>query len=147
MTWRRPRTGESDVLESLRWRLAAPRYRRRHRGGAGHQHHVQHAHGGLDVRRAGLVDDDRAGQPAAARAAAGARPVGAAAHDGGHQLAGAGRAGGVVEGERVQAGVALLDARGPEGWHGTRLRWSLRKMDELKAIAKEYKEKLKNLKT
>lgn len=24
--------------------------------------------------------------------------------------------------------------RGPEGWHGTRLRWSLRKMDELKAI-------------
>ena len=24
--------------------------------------------------------------------------------------------------------------RGPEGWHGTRLRWTLRKMDELKAI-------------
>lgn len=24
--------------------------------------------------------------------------------------------------------------RGPDGWHGTRLRWSLRKMDELKAI-------------
>lgn len=24
--------------------------------------------------------------------------------------------------------------RGPEGWHGTRLRWKLRKMDELKAI-------------
>ena len=24
--------------------------------------------------------------------------------------------------------------RGPEGWHGTRLRWSLRKMTELKAI-------------
>lgn len=24
--------------------------------------------------------------------------------------------------------------RGPEGWHGTRLRWSLNKMDELKAI-------------
>lgn len=23
---------------------------------------------------------------------------------------------------------------GPEGWHGTRLRWKLRKMDELKAI-------------
>lgn len=26
--------------------------------------------------------------------------------------------------------------RGPQGWHGTRLRWSLRKMDELKAINK-----------
>lgn len=26
--------------------------------------------------------------------------------------------------------------RGPEGWHGTRLRWSLRKMTELKAINK-----------
>lgn len=25
---------------------------------------------------------------------------------------------------------------GPQGWHGTRLRWSLRKMDELKAINK-----------
>jgi hypothetical protein len=24
--------------------------------------------------------------------------------------------------------------QGPEGWHGTRLRWSLRKMTELKAI-------------
>lgn len=24
--------------------------------------------------------------------------------------------------------------RGPEGWHGTRLRWNLRKMTELKAI-------------
>ena len=24
--------------------------------------------------------------------------------------------------------------RGPDGWHGTRLRWSLRKMTELKAI-------------
>ena len=24
--------------------------------------------------------------------------------------------------------------RGPDGWHGTRLRWSLRKMSELKAI-------------
>ena len=24
--------------------------------------------------------------------------------------------------------------RGPDGWHGTRLRWKLRKMDELKAI-------------
>lgn len=24
--------------------------------------------------------------------------------------------------------------RGPEGWHGTRLRWKLRKMTELKAI-------------
>lgn len=24
--------------------------------------------------------------------------------------------------------------RGPEGWHGNRLRWKLRKMDELKAI-------------
>lgn len=24
--------------------------------------------------------------------------------------------------------------RGPQGWHGTRLRWTLRKMDELKAI-------------
>ncbi len=24
--------------------------------------------------------------------------------------------------------------RGPEGWHGTRQRWSLRKMTELKAI-------------
>jgi hypothetical protein len=24
--------------------------------------------------------------------------------------------------------------RGPEGWHGTRLRWTLRKMTELKAI-------------
>lgn len=24
--------------------------------------------------------------------------------------------------------------RGPEGWHGTRLRWSLRKMTELRAI-------------
>lgn len=24
--------------------------------------------------------------------------------------------------------------RGPEGWHGTRLRWKLRKMSELKAI-------------
>lgn len=26
--------------------------------------------------------------------------------------------------------------RGPDGWHGTRLRWSLRKMSELKAINK-----------
>ena len=26
--------------------------------------------------------------------------------------------------------------RGPDGWHGTRLRWSLRKMTELKAINK-----------
>lgn len=26
--------------------------------------------------------------------------------------------------------------RGPEGWHGTRLRWKLRRMDELKAINK-----------
>jgi hypothetical protein len=26
--------------------------------------------------------------------------------------------------------------RGPEGWHGTRLRWTLRKMDELSAINK-----------
>jgi hypothetical protein len=24
--------------------------------------------------------------------------------------------------------------RGPDGWHGTRLRWSLNKMAELKAI-------------
>ena len=24
--------------------------------------------------------------------------------------------------------------RGPEGWHGTRLRWTLRKMSELRAI-------------
>lgn len=32
--------------------------------------------------------------------------------------------------------IALCPAchRGPEGWHGTRLRWKLRKMDELKAI-------------
>lgn len=26
--------------------------------------------------------------------------------------------------------------RGPDGWHGTRLRWRLRKMTELKAINK-----------
>lgn len=26
--------------------------------------------------------------------------------------------------------------RGPDGWHGTRLRWKLRKMTELKAINK-----------
>lgn len=29
--------------------------------------------------------------------------------------------------------------RGSEGWHGTRLRWSLRKMDELKAINETLK--------
>ncbi|WP_342617206.1 hypothetical protein [Rhodoferax sp. GW822-FHT02A01] len=36
------------------------------------------------------------------------------------------------------ASIALCYAchRGPEGWHGTRLRWSLRKMTELKAINK-----------
>ena len=28
--------------------------------------------------------------------------------------------------------------RGPEGWHGTRLRWKLRKMDELKAINRTW---------
>ncbi|MDE2098919.1 MAG: hypothetical protein KGL39_16820 [Patescibacteria group bacterium] len=27
---------------------------------------------------------------------------------------------------------------GPDGWHGTRLRWKLRKMDELKAINATY---------
>lgn len=36
------------------------------------------------------------------------------------------------------ASIGLCPAchRGPDGWHGTRLRWRLRKMDELKAIAK-----------
>jgi len=29
--------------------------------------------------------------------------------------------------------------RGPDGWHGTRLRWHLRKMTELKAIDKTIK--------
>lgn len=29
--------------------------------------------------------------------------------------------------------------RGPDGWHGTRLRWSLRKMTELKAINETYR--------
>jgi hypothetical protein len=29
--------------------------------------------------------------------------------------------------------------RGPEGWHGTRLRWKLRKMDELKAINETHR--------
>lgn len=29
--------------------------------------------------------------------------------------------------------------RGPEGWHGTRLRWSLRKMSELKAINETHR--------
>lgn len=28
---------------------------------------------------------------------------------------------------------------GPEGWHGTRLRWSLRKMSELKAINETHR--------
>jgi hypothetical protein len=34
------------------------------------------------------------------------------------------------------ASIAVCPAchRGPEGWHGTRLRWKLRKMTELKAI-------------
>lgn len=33
-------------------------------------------------------------------------------------------------------GLPLCPAchRGPEGWHGTRLRWKLRRMTELKAI-------------
>ena len=30
--------------------------------------------------------------------------------------------------------------RGPEGWHGTRLRWTLRKMTELKAINETIKQ-------
>lgn len=30
--------------------------------------------------------------------------------------------------------------RGPEGWHGTRLRWRLRKMDELKAINETWRQ-------
>lgn len=30
--------------------------------------------------------------------------------------------------------------RGPEGWHGTRLRWKLRKMDELKAINETWRQ-------
>ena len=30
--------------------------------------------------------------------------------------------------------------RGPEGWHGTRLRWSLRKMTELKAINETWRQ-------
>ena len=29
--------------------------------------------------------------------------------------------------------------RGPEGWHGTRLRWTLRKMSELRAINETVK--------
>ena len=29
--------------------------------------------------------------------------------------------------------------RGQDGWHGTRLRWSLHKMDELKAINETHK--------
>lgn len=29
--------------------------------------------------------------------------------------------------------------RGPDGWHGTRLRWSLNKMDERKAINETLK--------
>lgn len=29
--------------------------------------------------------------------------------------------------------------RGSDGWHGTRLRWRLRKMDELKAINETYR--------
>jgi len=29
--------------------------------------------------------------------------------------------------------------RGPEGWHGTRLRWKLRKINELQAIDKTYR--------
>lgn len=32
--------------------------------------------------------------------------------------------------------------RGKEGWHGTRLRWSLRKMDELKAINETIKRRI-----
>lgn len=30
--------------------------------------------------------------------------------------------------------------RGPEGWHGTRLRWKLRNMDELKAINETWRQ-------
>lgn len=30
--------------------------------------------------------------------------------------------------------LCYLCHRGPEGWHGSRLRWTLRKMTELKAI-------------
>ncbi len=29
--------------------------------------------------------------------------------------------------------------RGPQGWHGTRLRWSLKKMTELKAINETHR--------
>ena len=29
--------------------------------------------------------------------------------------------------------------RGPDGWHGTRLRWKLRKVNELQAIDKTYR--------
>lgn len=29
--------------------------------------------------------------------------------------------------------------RGPDGWHGTRQRWTLRKMDMLKAINETYR--------
>ncbi len=36
------------------------------------------------------------------------------------------------------AAIALCPAchRGPDGWHGTRLRWKLRKINELQAINK-----------
>lgn len=34
----------------------------------------------------------------------------------------------------VSIGVCPACHRGPDGWHGTRKRWALRKMDELKAI-------------
>lgn len=29
--------------------------------------------------------------------------------------------------------------RGPQGWHGTRERWTLRRMDPMKAIDKTYR--------
>lgn len=29
--------------------------------------------------------------------------------------------------------------RGPDGWHGTRQRWTLRRMDPMKAIDKTYR--------
>ena len=32
--------------------------------------------------------------------------------------------------------LCFLCHRGKDGWHGTRLRWKLRRMDELKAINK-----------
>jgi len=36
--------------------------------------------------------------------------------------------------------------RGPQGWHGTRLRWTLKKMTELKAINETWKKVIESAK-